>query len=164
MHTALTRHTGFLISRVGMLAQRRFAERMETLGLTPRMWGALNVLDAEGAITQHALCQGIGMDPSSMVATLDELEAKGMVQRRQHPTDRRAHALHLTTNGRKTLLAGRELARISQEELLAPLSADERSELHDLLLRVAMADNGLAGPLHGTEHPPVPQPTQAPNA
>lgn len=146
MHAALTRHTGFLISRVGQLAQRRFAERMETLGLTPRMWGALNVLDAEGAITQHALCRGVGMDPSSMVATLDELEAKGMVQRRQHPTDRRAHALHLTAKGRKTLLAGRELARSSQEELLAPLSAPERAELHDLLLRVAMAGDGLAGP------------------
>ncbi len=143
MHAALTRHTGFLISRVGLLAQRRFAERMETLGLTPRMWGALNVLDAEGAITQHALCQGVGMDPSSMVATLDELEAKGLVQRRQHPTDRRAHALHLTAKGRKTLLAGRKLARISQEELLAPLSAHERDELHDLLLRVATAGNAL---------------------
>ena len=146
LHQALSRHTGFLISRVGTMAQRRFAERMETLGLTTRMWGALNVLDAEGAITQHALCRGVGMDPSSMVATLDELEAKGMVQRRQHPTDRRAHALHLTAKGRRTLAAGRELARLSQEELLAPLSADERTALHDLLLRVATGGSELGGP------------------
>jgi DNA-binding MarR family transcriptional regulator len=146
LHQALSRHTGFLIGRVGTMAQRRFAERMETLGLTPRMWSALNVLDADGAITQHALCRGVGMDPSSMVATLDELEAKGMVQRRQHPTDRRAHALHLTAKGRRTLTAGRELARLSQEELLAPLSADERTVLHDLLLRVATGGPELGGP------------------
>ncbi len=146
IHEALSRHTGFLVSRVGMMAQRHFAERMETLGVTPRMWGALNVLDAEGAITQHALCQGIGMDPSSMVATLDELEAKGLVQRRQHPTDRRAHALHMTAKGRKTLSSGRELARASQEELLSALDPAERQQLHDLLLRVAKASDGLGAP------------------
>ena len=122
-----------------MVAQKRFAERIESLGLNPRMWGALNVLDAEGAITQHALCQGIGIDPSSMVSTIDELESKGLVERRRHPSDRRAHALHLTTKGRQTLTRGRELARRAQDELLAPLNEEEREQLHGLLLRLALA-------------------------
>jgi DNA-binding MarR family transcriptional regulator len=138
-HGALARHTGFLISRVGMVAQKQFSERIETLGLTTRMWGALNVLDAEGAITQHALCMGTGMDPSSMVATIDELEAKGLVERRRHPSDRRAHALHLTARGRQTLTRGRELARLAQDDLLAPLNGEEREQLHGLLLRLALA-------------------------
>ncbi len=127
-----------------MVAQKRFAERIESLGLNPRMWGALNVLDAEGAITQHALCQGIGIDPSSMVATIDELESKGLVERRRHPSDRRAHALHLTTQGRQTLTRGRELASRAQDELLAPLNEEEREQLHGLLLRLALASRDVS--------------------
>jgi DNA-binding MarR family transcriptional regulator len=144
IHQALMRHTGFLISRMGMVAQKQFAERIDELGLNPRMWGALNVLDYEGAITQHALCQGVGMDPSSMVSTIDELEARGLVERRRHPNDRRAHALHLTEEGRETLVRGRELARSAQEDLLAPLNADERKQLHELLLRLAVATSGVS--------------------
>jgi DNA-binding MarR family transcriptional regulator len=132
------RHTGFLISRVGMVAQKQFAERIESLGLTPRMWGALNVLEAEGAITQHALGKCVGTDPSSMVSTIDELESQGLVERRRHPSDRRAHALHVTTKGRQTLALGRELAIDAQADLLAPLNAEEREQLHALLLRLAL--------------------------
>jgi DNA-binding MarR family transcriptional regulator len=133
------RHTGYLISRMGMIAQKRFGERLESLGLNTRMWGVLNVLDAEGEMTQHALGKCVGIDPSSMVSTIDELEAQGLVERRRHPTDRRAHALHLTANGRQMLARGRELAAGAQEDLLAPLSEEERAQLHELLLRLALA-------------------------
>ena len=146
LHEALLRHTGFLISRVGMVAQKRFAERLEQLELTTRMWGALNVLDAESPTTQGSLCKSVGMDPSSMVATIDELEAKGLVERRPHPTDRRAHALHVTDSGRATQARGRELARRAQDDLLAPLTPDEREQLHSLLLRLALAARDVGKP------------------
>jgi DNA-binding MarR family transcriptional regulator len=139
VHPALARNTGFLLSRVGSVAQHRFGRQLESLGLTLRMWGALNVLDAEGEISQHQLGRAVGIDPSSMVGTIDELEALGLVQRRPHPTDRRAHALHMTPHGHRTLSAGRELARGAQDELLAPLDAEERRQLHELLLRLAVA-------------------------
>jgi DNA-binding MarR family transcriptional regulator len=143
IHDALTKHTGFLLSRMGMVASRQFSERLEQLGLNTRMWGALNVLDAEGTITQHALGKRTGIDPSSMVATIDELEKHGLVERRSHPTDRRAHALHVTAKGSATLTRGRQLARGAQDELLAPLSASERKQLHELLLRLALATKGV---------------------
>lgn len=146
MHEALMRHTGFLIGRLGMVAQKQFGERLASLGLTIRMWGALNVLDAEGEITQHALCKCVGTDPSSMVSTIDELEAKGLVERRRNPHDRRAHALHVTDQGRKTLARGRLLARSAQDDLLAPLSREERDELHALLLRLAIATRDVGKP------------------
>jgi DNA-binding MarR family transcriptional regulator len=137
LHEALTRNTGFLISRMGLVAQKHFAERIATVGLAPREWGALNVLDKEGAIAQHALCKCMGMDPSSMVSTIDELEAKGLVERRRNPRDRRAHALHITEQGRTVLSDGRLVARRAQDELLAPLDHTERQRLHGLLLRLA---------------------------
>jgi DNA-binding MarR family transcriptional regulator len=136
-HPALTCNTGYLLSRLGTLGQRHFAQRIGQLGLTPRMWGALNVLDAEGGLTQHALGVCVGMDPSSMVATIDELETNGLVERRRHPNDRRAYALAVTDAGRETLAAGRLVARQAQDELLDPLNPDERDQLHALLLRVA---------------------------
>jgi DNA-binding MarR family transcriptional regulator len=162
LHRALMRHTGFLISRMGMVAQKRFQERLDSLGLTTRMWGALNVLDHEGPVTQHALGKSIGMDPSSMVSTIDELEARGLVERRRHPSDRRAHALHVTELGRTTLAQGRKLAAQAQEDLLAPLNDDERKQLHDLLLRLALASKGdvekppALGAPGATEEKPAP--------
>lgn len=125
---------------MGHVAAKQFGARLEQLGLTTRMWGALNVLDAEGAITQQRLGECTGIDPSSMVSTIDDLEAAGFVERRRHPSDRRAHALHVTDEGRTTLTRGRELARGAQEELFSPLSAEERKQLHGLLLRLAMAN------------------------
>jgi DNA-binding MarR family transcriptional regulator len=136
LHASLLRHTGFLISRLGVIATDRFANLIGSLGLTPRMWGLLNVLDAEGPVTQHALGRLIGMDPSTMVGTIDQLESQGLVERRPHPNDRRAHALTMTDEGRRTLKRGLELARQAQDELFAPLDAEERQQLHDLLLRV----------------------------
>jgi len=144
VHRALARNTGFLISRLGMLTAKHFAERMATIGLTPRMWGALNVLDAEGAITQHALGTCVGMDPSTMVSTIDELESRRLVERRRNPHDRRAYALHITEQGRDTLARGREIARRAQEELFAPLGAEERKQLHELLLRLLLATQPAA--------------------
>jgi DNA-binding MarR family transcriptional regulator len=152
LHTALARHTGFLISRMGMVAQKQFSERIAALGLTPRMWGALDVLDSEGEISQHALCKGIGMDPSSMVATIDELEAQGLVERRRHPQDRRAHALHVTAKGRSKLAQGRGLVRSAQDDLLAPLDREERAQLHALLLRLACPPVDAGEPSTDAEH------------
>jgi DNA-binding MarR family transcriptional regulator len=155
---ALYRYTGFLLSRMGVVAQKHFSARLDALGLTPRMWGALNVLDAEGSITQHALCKSTGMDPSSMVSTIDDLEAKGLVERRPHPGDRRAHALHVTDSGRETLTRGRRLARQAQDELLAPLDAEEREQLHSLLLRLAVAYSSNAGKRAAVSRPGEPGP------
>jgi DNA-binding MarR family transcriptional regulator len=139
VHEALVKHTGFLLARMGHVAAKQFAGRIEQVGLSPRMWGVLNVLAAEGAITQQTLGKCTGIDPSSMVSTIDELEAAELVERRRHPSDRRAHALHLTDEGRARLARGRGLAKQAQEDLLAPLTATERKQLHDLLFRLAMA-------------------------
>ena len=139
IHHALIKNTGFLLARMGHVAAKQFSERIAQLGLTTRMWGALNVLDAEGDTTQQFLGKCTGIDPSSMVATIDDLESLGLVQRRPHPSDRRAHALHLTERGREMLARGRRLARDAQADLFSPLDAEERKTLHELLHKLALA-------------------------
>jgi DNA-binding MarR family transcriptional regulator len=155
LHPALVRNTGYLISRLGFYASKRFAERLATVGLTPRMWGAMNMLDHEGDVSQQQLGQAIGMDPSSMVSTIDELETKGWVERRRHPSDRRAYALHITDAGRETLTRARRIAGGAQNELLAPLDDAERAQLHGLLLRLVEAAAAAQDPT-SLKDPPLP--------
>jgi DNA-binding MarR family transcriptional regulator len=153
-HRALVKHTGFLLARMGHVAAKQFAERLSALGITTRMWGALNVLDVEGPTTQQFLGRCAGIDPSSMVATIDDLEARGLVERRPHPSDRRAHSLHMTDKGREVLTRGRQIARGAQEDLLAPLGREERKLLHDLLLRLALGEEQPGpAPLESPERP-----------
>ena len=159
LHPALVRNTGYLISRLGFFGSRRFAELLATMGLTTRTWGAMNALDHEGDVTQQQLGRAIRMDPSSMVATIDELEAKGWVERRRHPTDRRAYALHITEAGRETLTRARRLARSAQDELLAPLDDAERAQLHALLLRVVTATTESAPSGDAASARPIPSST-----
>ena len=131
------RFTGYLIGRLGVHAARHFDAHLGAVGLTRRQWSVLNSLDSDGPVTQQRLGATVGIDPSTMVATIDELERAGLVQRHPHPTDRRAHAVHLTDAGRHTLERARRLAGEAQRELLAPLSEVERSTLHELLLKLA---------------------------
>jgi DNA-binding MarR family transcriptional regulator len=119
-----------------MLAQKDFSARIGQLELTIRQWGMLNVLDAEQGISQNKLGGCVGMDPSSIVAAVDELERQGRVERRRDPNDRRAYALYLTDEGQATLAAGREIAREAHEQLFGALTIQERAQLHELLLKL----------------------------
>ncbi len=89
-----------------------------------------------------------------MVATIDELEKHGWVQRRPHPTDRRAYELHITDAGHATLRRGRRLAGQAQADLLSPLSESEREQLHDMLRRI-VEHVGSAPPWVRQEPPPT---------
>ena len=139
LHPAMaSRYVGYLLGRLGLFAAARFDAQMEAVGLDRREWGVLNALDAEqGFMTQQQLGRSIAIHPSTMVATIDALEAAGLVRRGPHPSDRRAHAVSLTDVGRETLQRARRLAGESQRELMSPLTAEEQATLHQLLLKLA---------------------------
>ena len=80
----------FLLSQVGAHASARFAERLEPLGLKPPHAGILRVIEQADGLSQQALGEKLGMFPSRLVAVLDELEERGLVERRDSPTDRRS--------------------------------------------------------------------------
>jgi DNA-binding MarR family transcriptional regulator len=92
---------------------------------------------ATGGISQQALSGHLRILPSRLVILIDELEERGLVERRADPADRRSYALHLTDQGRDALKSIGRLAREHQEALLASLSSDERDLLASLLGRVA---------------------------
>ncbi|BDT90663.1 hypothetical protein IFM12275_06390 [Nocardia sputorum] len=84
---------------------------------------------------------------NAMVGLIDELEEKGLIQRRVHPADRRAHAVHLTESAHTLLAAATAEAEALEEEIFAPLDDAERARLIQLLRR-ASAHAGLPRGAH----------------
>jgi DNA-binding MarR family transcriptional regulator len=136
----------FLLAQVGAHAAGKFAERLSAINLSPPHAGILRVVHTSAGISQQSLAEHLRILPSRLVVLIDELEERGMVERRADPTDRRSYALHLTNNGRDTKAIGR-VARDHQDALLASLSTQERDLLASLLLRVA-EQQGLRPGVH----------------
>ncbi|GAA1524918.1 hypothetical protein GCM10009827_046970 [Dactylosporangium maewongense] len=137
----------FLVAQVGAHAAGRFAERVEALGLTPPEVGLLRMIAGEPGRSQQSVAADMGVVPSRVVAILDTLDHKGLVERRPGVSDRRHHALHLTDDGRQVLMEMRQLARAHDEDLCAALDPDERAQLAGLLQRIA-DQQGLTPGVH----------------
>ena len=128
---------GFLLSWNGQRTAHLFAATLEPLGLRPPHFGVLTLIDSHPGCAQQELVDRSLIDPSSMVAVIDELEELGLAERRAHPGDRRKHAVHLTASGEQTLQQARKLANETAKEMFAPLSAEEVKTLRVLLRKLA---------------------------
>src|SRR3954447_18192063 len=137
----LTSAEGFLLSWNGQRIAAKFAAALEPLGLRPPLFGVMTLIDANPGSTQQELVDGSMIDPSSMVAIVDELEASGLAERRPHPSDRRKHAIHLTARGRGALARARATAGKMADEVFSPLDADERETLRKLLRKLARVED-----------------------
>jgi len=137
----------FLLAQLGAHAASKFAERLTEIDLGPAHAGILRILAATPAITQQALANALRTLPSRLVALVDELEEKGLVERRANENDRRSHALHLTEKGRSTFQSLGRIAREHQKHLLAALSEEEQATLAELLQKVA-DQQGLVRHVH----------------
>jgi DNA-binding MarR family transcriptional regulator len=132
-------YPGYLMVRLGQASAARFHAVLAPENLHPRLFGVMNILAAHPGITQQRLAESTAIDTSSMVAVIDELEAKGFAERRPHPDDRRARAVYLTPQATATLERLRQRAAELQAELFSPLSERERETLHRLLRKLAGA-------------------------
>src|SRR5215213_11293935 len=141
----LSHRAGFLLVQLGTHAHRRFAERLAVLELHPRHFGMLSHLAASEGQSQQALSVALGIHRSAVVALVDELEQRGLAERRRDPADRRAYTLYLTPAGRDLLADLKRIAAEHETELLTALDASERSQLISLLQRVAESQGLTAG-------------------
>lgn len=126
----------FLLSQVGIHASRRFGERIAAADLNPPLFRVLNLVAAAEGRSQQAIGAAIEIPPSRMVALVDELEQRGLIERRPDPQDRRVRALFLTAKGKRCLARGRKIAKEHEEELTQGMSAPDRKRLVDLLQKI----------------------------
>ena len=138
---------GFLLSQLGAANARWFHDTLVPVGLEPRQFAILRFVAQDEGRSQQALGEALGIAPSRMVALIDELEERGLVERRANPTDRRARALFVTAGGRRLLTAAMKRALAHEAELCAPLEPGEREALIEMLQRVA-AGQGLIPGVH----------------
>jgi len=123
--------------QLGTRAARLFADRLAPLGLEPRHAGMLFRLAASEGKSQQAIGDLIGLNSTRMVFLVDELEQRGLVERRRNEADRRSHALYLTDAGRDVLRQVQEASGQHQAQLGSSLTGPERAQLTALLRRLA---------------------------
>ena len=111
-------------------------QRAREHGMTRAQWGVLARLERQEGLTQVEIAEVLEVQPISLARLIDRLCAQELVERRPHPTDRRANRLYLTQNGHERLAQLAPLGREISAHLLASFTAAETSELLDSLLRI----------------------------
>jgi DNA-binding MarR family transcriptional regulator len=131
------RAVGFLLSSLGYATSRGFHRKLAPLGLDPRGFSVLRSVGFHEGQSQQALASSLAIPASRMVAILDALEAKGLLERRFRDNDRRTRAVHLTEAGKALLQKAFEIAMAHEKWVCEALSDADRDRLLALLGRIS---------------------------
>jgi DNA-binding MarR family transcriptional regulator len=142
------RRAAFLLSSLGFAVSRRFHEVLAPLELEPGEFALLRAVAASGGAPQNALAERLRISPSWMVAVVDELERRELIERRPHARDRRVRNLHLTAAGKKLLKQAERRAQQFDDQVSEPLTETELQQLIELLQRVAAGFDLQPGAAH----------------
>jgi DNA-binding MarR family transcriptional regulator len=129
--------SGFLLARLGFSFKGRAMEELEQAGFEPYHYGVLAIVSEGARQTQSTIGDALKLDPSRLVAVLDSLEERRLIERQRDPLDRRRHVVSITPAGKRKLVRLREIVNQLEDEFLAPLDSDQRATLHSLLLQLA---------------------------
>jgi DNA-binding MarR family transcriptional regulator len=131
---------GVLLAGRGVVAGLRVRAALTDAGLSQRSAFTLTQL-VDGPVNQQALIDLLGVDPSALVAVLNELETLGLASRQRDPADRRRHIVMITEAGAGALHKVESVLDTADEDLFAALSPTERDQLEHLLSKVADTDS-----------------------
>jgi len=137
----------FLVAQLGAYAAERFGERAAALDFTRPQAGLLRLISREPGLSQQAVARRLGTPPSRLVALVDGLEERGLIERRRNPGDRRNYALHPTPAGEQAMAALGRVSLEHEQAITAPLTQAERAHLSKLLGKLAAA-HGLVPGIH----------------
>lgn len=133
----------YLESLIGYNARRAalavigvFLERMAPYALRPVDFSILSLITHNPGITARQLCHALGLLPPNMVGVISGFEKRGLIERRPHPSDRRAQGLHLTKEGMALMAQAERTALQLEQDVAHRLSAQEQRTLMGLLQKV----------------------------
>jgi MarR family transcriptional regulator for hemolysin len=132
----LAANLGWLLAHASHVLKTELTAALEGLGVSPRAHHVLATA-MRGECTQTELAAIVGVDKTTMVVTLDELEAAGLAERRPSATDRRARIVAVTKVGEHKVRQAEEIAARIHADVLEALPARERNALLDGLARLA---------------------------
>jgi DNA-binding MarR family transcriptional regulator len=135
---------GYAIRRLHQISVGIFLQETGELGVTPVQYAALQVVGNQPGIDQRTLARSIALDTSTTGGVIDRLEARGWLERRLSPQDRRARLLHLTPAGEQGLTDTLPAMLRAQEQILAPLTGRQRVEFMRLLKILVTQNNDMS--------------------
>jgi len=139
--TRLADDVSFLLARANALSLSAGNAALSALGLKVRSYSVLALAsDASGGLSQRELAEFLRLDPSQVVTLVDDLQRRGLVDRRPDPVDRRANVVIATPAGLALYERAVAAAESAELEVHAALNAEERAQLAGLLRRVAFPD------------------------
>jgi MarR family transcriptional regulator, transcriptional regulator for hemolysin len=125
----------WLLSRASYTLTTELTSAFEALGLSPRA-NCVLATAMSGDHTQTEIARMIGLDKTTMVVTLDELEAAGLAERRPSPHDRRARVIAVTPAGKRKVREAQEIADRVRSDVLSVLPEGDREVFLDALTRL----------------------------
>jgi DNA-binding MarR family transcriptional regulator len=131
-----------LMIKLGRITMHRFTEALEPFGIRPRHLAALIELRDHRELTQQSLCGQLHLDPTNLVAILNELEKRGYATRRRDPEDRRRHLVEVSAKGLAVIEKVSEVMDGVEDELLDGLVPAEREQLEALLTSIWETSGG----------------------
>src|SRR6185437_2857347 len=139
-----------LLKRLGMAIKESYREAFEEAGASPFHYSVLAVLEESPRETQATIADSLGYDRSWLVGLLDELEEKGLIERKRDPADRRRHVVTLLPAGKAKLAELCGISKRVEDKFLAPLDTEQRASLHRLLLDLTIYHDPRYGPGNGS--------------
>lgn len=140
----IDRQPGHAIRRLHQIAVGIFLQETQPFGVTPVQYAALQTVGNQPGIDQRTLARTIAQDTSTTAGVVDRLEARGLLQRRPAPGDRRVRQLTLTPDGASLLEQLVPAMLRAQQHILAPLSPAQRKTFLHLLERLVTENNELS--------------------
>lgn len=139
--SVLTDDLSFLLARANAIALAAGNASLAEHGLKARSYSVLALAAGEARPSQRELAEFLRLDPSQVVSLVDDLQSRGLVERRPDPADRRANVVVATEAGRALAATARESARSAEERVHAQLTPGERQSLTALLRALAFPDD-----------------------
>ena len=132
----LNERTGFLANKVAFLLVAEVETGLQALELSTRSFLVLSAIDHDPPFSQQDLSRLLGIDPTTMVALVDDLERRDFVRRERSTRDRRRYDLLLTGSGADAVGQANGIFTEIEGAFLSPLSDAERAALHEMLGRL----------------------------
>jgi len=127
---------GYNARRAALTVIAVFLERMKPYGLRPVDFSTLSLIAHNPGITARQLCHALGVLPPNMVGLINGLEQRTLIERRPHPSDRRAQGLHLSAHAVPMMQAAERTAAQIEQEAAHRLSPAEQKTLMRLLQKI----------------------------
>ena len=137
MKTPLDGYVGYALRRAQGVIFADFNQMLAKLNLRPGQFAVLLVIDQNPGTSQSSVSAALGIQKANFVATIADLEVRGLVRRRKTESDGRTYSLGLTPRGRSVLQHAAELQSLHEARVVAQIGLEGRVQLLDLLDRLA---------------------------